>query len=240
MLISGWEDGGLRCHDMDSLSRQLWMITNAHRAGVLSVAAHRGDRLEYLVSGGADNAIRVWNLTTRELLAQYQEQTRPILRVLVDCRQFNLFHSISLDGSIMTYDFIRQRRVVAHFIPKGTQLAALTQRQDSEQELVTCDTGGCISFWDCDYSEAVTNLQDPARMQIRCAEVSPTSRFLAFAGDDGAVKVLNLQSSDIVSVGVGHAGVVRTLAWTPDERQIVTGGDDNSLCVWNFFLGGTA
>jgi len=200
------------------------------------VRAHKGEKLEYVLTGGADGAVRVWRLSTREMISQFAEQTKPVISVLVDCTQSNLVHSISIDGSIMTYDIIKQRRTVAHFIPKGAHLASFTQRIDSEQELITCDTGGQISVWDCDVRDPVASLQDPDHTHIRCASISPSSLYLAYAGDNRMIKILNIQTSEIVSVGMAHSGAVTTLAWTPDERQLVSGDEDYSLCVWNFFL----
>merc|ERR1711916_90709 len=69
-----------------------------------------------------------------------------------------------------------------------------------------------------------------------CA-VSPTGRFLAFAGDDGSEDPGgNIRQRP--SLGQGHSGSIKALSWTPDERQLVTGGDDHCLCIWNFYLGG--
>ena len=236
LVVSGWADGFVRCHDMARLSRQLWVITNAHRGGVLSVAGHRDSALEFLVTGGADAAVRVWRLATRELFAQFSEQSKPVTRVLVDVRQPHLVHSVSLDGSLLSFDIKRQRRVVGHFIQKGSHLTSLSQRPDGEQELVTCDSGGKILMWDCDVRDPVQSLQDPSRTNIQCCSISPSGKFFAFAGEDFCVKVLRMDTFELVSVGLAHSGVVRTLAWTPDERQIISGSDDFSLCIWNFFL----
>ena len=86
--------------------------------------------------------------------------------------------------------------------------------------------------------EPVGSVQDPARFPIKTCAVSPSGSFLAFAGEDSHVKVLRLSDMAELAVGYGHSLTVRTLAWTPDERQIVSGGEDCSICVWNFFLGG--
>ena len=48
--------------------------------------------------------------------------------------------------------------------------------------------------------------------------------------------MLDNKSGSVVSLGQGHSSAVRCLHWTPDEKQIITGGDDTCLCVWNFFL----
>jgi WD40 repeat protein len=114
----------------------------------------------------------------------------------------------------------------------------MTQRKDSEHELITSDVLGRLMHWDIDYREAVLVIQDPTRTATRKCSVSPSGRFLAFAGDDTVLKVLELRSGKVISLGQGHSGAIKSLSWTPDERQIVTGGDDCCLCVWNFYIGG--
>jgi WD40 repeat protein len=114
----------------------------------------------------------------------------------------------------------------------------MTQRRDSEQELVACDTLGRLLHFDIDVREPVEAVQDPSQAPLRCCAVSPSGRYLAFAGDDQLVKVLELATGAVCALGQGHSGAVKTLAWTLDERQLITGGDDMCLCVWNFYLGG--
>jgi len=235
-LVSGWEDGSVRCHDLQRLSRAIWTINNAHRGGTTSVTGSLVSNPEMLVTGGADNAVRVWRLSTRELLAQFSEHTKAISRVLVDNRLQNIVHSVSLDGQVLSFDLKTKRRAFGHSIPKGALLYDVSQRPDSEQELVTCDSRGRILVWDCDIRDPVASVRD--EFPIRSCAVSPSGAFLAFVGEDHRLKVVRMDSMEIVSVGWGHTDIVRTVAWTPDEKQIVTGGDDFSLCVWNFFLGG--
>jgi WD40 repeat protein len=50
--------------------------------------------------------------------------------------------------------------------------------------------------------------------------------------------VLDAHTHEIIALGQAHSSPILALTWTPDERQIITGGEDSSLCVWNFFLGG--
>ena len=113
----------------------------------------------------------------------------------------------------------------------------VSQRKDSELELVTCDIMGRLLSWDIDARDPVMAVQDPSREALRSLSVSPSGRFLAFAGDDFLLKVLDIVSGQVISVGQGHSNVIRTVVWTPDEKQILTGSDDTCICIWNFFLG---
>lgn len=235
VVMSGWSDGFIRCHDLQTLNRQMWYIANAHRGGVTSIAEHHSSNLQYVATGGNDGVVRIWRMSNRELIVQFSEHSKPVTRVLVDNTKPHLVHSCSQDMLVLTYDLKTQRRTVSHLVQQGA-LLDMSQRQDSEQELITCDAVGRLLHWDCDYRDPVAALQDPSGLQLyRCA-VSPSSRYIAFAGQDGILKVVDVASSAVVGLGYGHSGPIHALHWAPDERQIVTGADDSSICVWNLFL----
>lgn len=233
-VVVGFEDAAVRAYQVDTGARA-WEIPGAHRAPVTCLAVHADDRMGFLVTGAADGAVRVWALRSREMLLQFAEHKKGVSAVLVDLEQPHLVHSAGLDCAVFTYDIQRERRTVCHMVREGAFLA-MTQRRDSEKELVTCDAAGRLLGWDCDVPDPVQALQDPSRQRVCAAAVSPSGKFLAIGGQDQLVKVLDMQAEgDIISAGHGHSAGVRGLAWTPDERQLVSVGDDCSICIWNFY-----
>jgi len=64
MLVSGWEDGKIRAHDVDT-GKPLWLIDNAHRGGVTALTLSHNQR--FILTGGKEGEVRVWELRTREL-----------------------------------------------------------------------------------------------------------------------------------------------------------------------------
>lgn len=280
-VISGWKDGSVKCHDI-TLQRVVWMIPQAHRDGVTTIAicsssaitnrnaAARGPpsssgrgntatgKVEYMVTGGKDASIRIWKLSTRELVTQYTEHTKSISRVLIDLQSPHIIHSSSFDGTVISYDLQANQRKISHILSNSNNdssrrgggtggnggsisLTDMTQRFDSECEVVTCDTGGRLITWDIDIRDPVMIVQDISEIDpsLTCCMISPvTGLFLAFAGADGILKVLDIQRNQIISLGRGHSDEITCLSWTPDEKQIITGGKDHCMCIWNYYLGG--
>ena len=99
---------------------------------------------------------------------------------------------------------------MAHMGREGA-FTGLTQRLDSEQELVTCDMNGRLLFWDCDVPDPVQVLQSPQRMTMRCVSVSPTGRYLAICGDF-LVNVFDLRGG-VLRRGLRGGGLL------PADRQ---------------------
>ena len=58
--LVGYRDGCIRGFDTISAKAQLWEISNAHRGAVTALYADAN----YILSGGQDGAVRVWNRKT--------------------------------------------------------------------------------------------------------------------------------------------------------------------------------
>ena len=86
--------------------------------------------------------------------------------------------------------------------------------------------------------EQVMALDCGRRMKFTCIGLSSGGRFLAVGCEDLSVRIWDLQAMEVVAVCRGHSGEIVSLAWAPDEKQLVSVGADAAVCVWNFYLGG--
>lgn len=240
-VLSGWGDGSVRCSNM--AGQQVWYIPAAHRDGTSTLATYLGNNanapasLQYFVTGGMDGAIRVWKFSNRELITQYTEHRKGVAKVLIDNQSPNIVHSVGGDCSVLSFDLKANKRIVCH-IMNSSQMTCMTQRVQREYELITCDSMGRLLYWDIDYRDPVLMVEDPSHSMIRVVSVSPTGRFIAFAGDDQVLKVLDETTHRVIALGHSHCAEILTLAWTADEKQVITGGADTCLSIWNFYLGG--
>ena len=58
-------------------------------------------------------------------------------------------------------------------------------------------------------------------------------RMLASAGDDGQVKIWDLQSRRSPRVFRGHAGPVHSLVFSADGRRLLSAGQDGVIRIWS-------
>lgn len=50
------------------------------------------------------------------------------------------------------------------------------------------------------------------------------------------LQVLDLANNcETVACGRAHAGVITSVKWTSDERQLVSAADDCTIAIWNFY-----
>jgi WD40 repeat protein len=232
-LVSGWSDGVVRGFE-GGTGREIWR-NKAHRGRVNSVT---GTDIA-LVTCGDDGKVVVWARRTRELLCQFAEHRKPALEVLVDVSADHLVHSVGADHAVYTYDLRTERRIVGHQLNQHGFVGSFTcmsQRIDSEQELVTGGVDGKLLFWDCDVPDKpVLALQDPSKSRVNAITVSPSGKFVAICSEDQNLKVFHVDRQLLVAAKIGHTASVADVQWSPDEKQLVTVGHDACVSVWNFF-----
>ena len=68
-----------------------------------------------------------------------------------------------------------------------------------------------------------------------CICCNRAGTLFATAGEDFAVHLYEFKTGTLVTKGVGHSGNVRALSFSPDDKQLVSVGDDGNVMVWNIY-----
>jgi len=232
LILTGWEDGAMRIFTATNCEPK-GQIPKCHRGKVTCIAVGP----EFYFTAGDDGAMRVWNRRNFEFVGQYTEHNKPITGLLVDNIHAHLVHSCSIDRAVVTYDLKTTRRSNYKMHRDGA-FTGLAQRLDSEQELLTSTTDGLVLSWDCDVQLPVMALDCGRKMKFNCIAISASGQFVAVGCEDLCVRIWDILAMEIVAVCRGHSGTITQLAWSPDEKQLVSVGDDAAICVWNFYLAG--
>jgi len=230
VLFSGWGDGQIRAHEADE-GKLLWIMDNCHRGGVSALVL--SNNLKFMVSGGEEGDVRVWEIRTREMFLHLKQHTATVtsLQLFADDTQVL---SASRDRTIYLWDLHAQAR---------TQ--ALTQRMGglncialhpNGQLLLSVGQEKRIGFWDVRQSAPIqiVDVSAPPSEQYAIA-VNAEGTMFATAGIDCFVRLWRLKDAALLSSGVGHSGAVRALTFSPDSKQLVSTGEDNAIMIWNVF-----
>ena len=220
----------------------------AHRDGVASIAATSlyiatgnhlicvWDKLKPR-AGGCNGGVRLWSRRSRSQLFEFPDHImKPVTRLLPDVRLSHLLHSCSLDSSIYTYDLKQEKRVVHHQLNGGPSFISMSQRVESDNELITAGLDGRLLFWDHDVKDPVHEIREKSGHSFTWVDVSPrTGGFLAATSSQGSLTIWDLQSCKLIASAYGHSSHPNCVVWSPDEKQLVTVGNDKCICVWNFY-----
>ncbi|GMH95472.1 hypothetical protein TrST_g9575 [Triparma strigata] len=232
MLITGWEDGKIRAHDVDSGS-PLWIIDNAHRGGVTALALSHNQR--FILTGGKEGEVRVWELRTRELVSHLKEHTLPVRSIALYEDNFHAI-SCSRDRSFLCWDLRSERKITSH----QQRMGGINSVALSKDQTVVLTVGQerRVTSWDL-RDQNPTNVRDLSPNlddEAMTIALSHDGTLFATAGTSMLIKLWDLATLELLAVGEGHSGLVNDLKFSPDDRQIVSVGDDGNVFVWNCYV----
>jgi len=228
VLLTGWRDGQMRAHDAED-GTLLWSIDNCHRGGVTALTVSHNRK--FVVTGGEEGEVRVWEIRTREMILHLKQHTMAITSLCVFEDDSQVI-SASRDRSILRWD-----------LRLGQRNASLTQRMGGINSIVLMPDGSQVlsvgqekrvSFWE---------LREPSPLQWidvgaeqTCVCRSSDGALFATAGHDHKVRVWHFESAKMVCEGIGHSRTVSAMQFSPDDKQLVSVGVDGSVLLWNVYV----
>jgi WD40 repeat protein len=187
-----------------------------------------------VISGGLDNAIRVWNLETGDLMQTLKAHTKPVncLSVSPDSR---MLASGSDDHTIKLWN-----------LTNGSLLHTLTGHTDDVKSVVFYGVGHLLAsggedrtarIWQLATGEALRIFSNTAGM-IRAVAVSPDSQLLASGGLDNQIKLWSLKTGDLIrTLPRNHFSAVNAIAIAPNNKTLISGSKDKTIKIWNLTTG---
>jgi len=205
----------------------------------------------HLVAGLGDNSIWVLDAATRTGLAPLVDRVPPPappptgaswriyrgtdISSIAAIPHSTRIVSASRDGTLRLWD-VATRNHIAVLSGHEGHVSGIAPTPDGTRLV----TGG-----EFDSTARIWNLNDGGRLERDIAVPNATSSFaitadgkrLAVGASDGTISLLDLTSGRHLYSRRGHLGV-SSLAITPDEKHLVTGGNpDHTLQVWSLETG---
>jgi WD40 repeat protein/predicted Ser/Thr protein kinase len=184
---------------------------------------------QWLLTGGIDNVLRLWGISSSHVLLQLEGHTAPVTDVAIDTRG-QLLASSSRDNSVRVWNSVNgaeQHLLKGHsdwvlgitFSPDGNWLASGSR----DRSLRLWDAKSGTAFYTFrGHSGAVTSVA-----------ISPDSRLLASGSEDGTVRLWDMAELTEVRVLKGHMGGVTSIVFNPSGRLLASGSRDGTVRLWD-------
>jgi cilia- and flagella-associated protein 52 len=204
-IYAGFSDGSLRSysitpatvaaasHNLQStggsgvMGGQLenWRI-NAHKGAVSCITGNRA----IIVTGGPDGRVLVWARHSHDLLLTFNDHTKPLVSVQLDCKNPEILYSVGQDRIVNTYSMRAERRLRLHALPQPDATAcfitAMTQltADSSERELVCGTSDGRLFLFDPAVPDTCVGSIDLLSLLVLRARASRDGTFAPVQGED--------------------------------------------------------
>ncbi|MBY6019354.1 SUMF1/EgtB/PvdO family nonheme iron enzyme [Halomonas denitrificans] len=228
-------DGGLALASDPNGRLALWQLaegcpqytTEVNDSPVMASAISPNGRLA--ASGHLDGTVRLWDLATGDLINTRYGHDDTVVDITFSQDGKWLF-SASHDHSAALWDLTDARQ---HKLDTegALPLSALTANHNGRR-LALGDIGGGLSLWNLATRTKVSE-QKLLRGRINDMAYSSNDRFLAVAGGNGELVLLDTEAGEPHTLSHPSAHGITALAFSPDGQRLATAWSNQQLVVWD-------
>ncbi|MBD3882082.1 WD40 repeat domain-containing protein [Phormidium tenue FACHB-886] len=169
----------------------------------------------YLFSGGADKAIRVWNLQARSLERVLSPSSDQISEIAIS-PDGRLLASASLDGTVKVWDW-RNGRLLNTLAAHSDVVTSVKFSPDG-QVLGSASADKTIRLWDVETGALERTIS--TNQWIEAIAFSSDGSTIASAGLERVIELWNWQTGRPIRTLTGYASAIYAIAFSPDGQTL--------------------
>ncbi|MDE0683450.1 MAG: T9SS type A sorting domain-containing protein, partial [Candidatus Poribacteria bacterium] len=224
LLVSGGDDYACKLWDIPRKRRVAIFehIVNRSRSQVKAVDFSRDGQM--LATAGVD--VKLWDIHTREEIATF-EHGRWVLAVAFSPDGQFLATGDEI-GQVNVWD-IQKRSIVVQFEADSTSIYTVKFSPDGKV-LAGAGYDGNVNLWKVQSWERFGKLSSHGTAYT--ISFSPDSKTLASTGYE-SVNLWKVESGEKIATLTEHIGWVNAVAFSPEADTLISGGDDETLRIWD-------
>jgi WD40 repeat protein len=250
-VVSGALDKTVKVWELDT--GRLVCSLEGHTGPVRSVAVTpdcgaspegSGGSGRQVVSGAADNTVKVWELSSGRLIRSLEGHTAAVTSVAITSNGRQVVSGAE-DQTVKVWELGTGRLVRSleghtgpvwsvAVTPDGA--ASPEGSEGSNRQIVSGANDQTVKVWELDTGRLVRSLAGHAG-SVRSVAVTPDGHQVVSGAGDRTVKTWELGSGRTARSLEGHTDWVWSVVVTPDGRQVISGAGDKTVKVWELGSG---
>jgi WD40 repeat protein len=218
----GWEYNYL----LALFKRKDGQTLSGHHGRVPSVAYSPDGA--YIVSGGEDSTLRLWNAVRGQHIATFQGHTRPVWSVAFSPDGQSIV-SGSEDGTVRRWDAASGNNVFTYSGHTG-EVRSVAYSPDGSF-IASGSEDGTLKVWDV--ASGMALLTGRHFGPVWSVTWSRDGQYIASGSADNTARLWRLDSELSIRTFRGHAGGVFSVTFSPDGAYLATGSFDSTLRLWD-------
>lgn len=199
-----------------------------HTHPVRVLASNKTENL--LASGSDDGTIKLWTLTTQDLLATLDGHAKAIHAL-----------AISTDGKILA-SVDEDSTIKLWSLPDGGLLKTIAEQTEAIHALAISPDNSTLASGSDDGMIKLWNLPDMLWLQdlrghkdaVKTLAISPDGKYLVSGAEDNTIRLWELPAGTLVKSIKPHNKSVNALVIRPDGNFLASGSSDKTVKLWNF------
>ncbi len=182
-----------------------------------------------LVSGGADNTIKLWNIKTGKLIKTLTGHTS-FINYLVISPDGQTLASASADNTINLWN-LKKKEKIKTLTGHSSPVNALVISPDG-QTLVSASADTKIKVWDLKMGTLKRTLSGHNSF-VNCLAISPNGQILVSGSADNMIYIWDLKTGKLDDSFNAHTSAVNVVLVSRDGEKLISGSADSEIKVWD-------
>jgi len=216
----------------------LWQLSytleNQINSSINTVALSHDGKI--LASGEDDKSIKLWNLSSQQLIGNFHGHTQAITAVIFNDHD-TILATASDDKTINLWDMKTLAKI--HSLTGHSHAVKSLAFHPHGQFLASGSWDKTIKIWDVKTGLPLNTLAGH-KLQVNAVAFNLQGQLLASASYDRTVRVWKLEDGNfnLLTTLFGHTWAVLTVAFSPTHSNLLaTGSGDNTIKLWDINTG---
>ena len=214
---------------IDTAAGQLRYFSDEHADDIKTMAVSTDG--QWIVTGGQDTTIRIWDADTGRVLDKLEGDTAGITAIAVS-RDKQFIVTGSRDGSLRIWD-VPKREAIGVSIGDKVKSIAISP---NGRWFVVAVGGKVTSVRDMKTGEHLRSFDWPGHSPQTVA-ISAAGDRVAVGSWAGLASVWDAASGQQLVELHGHSGRISSISFSPSGERVLTGSEDTTIRLWNTSTG---